>query len=84
MVGLRPGAEWVILGKNGTDVTSAAKLAARAGTGKKLILREAANPKGHAAPHWAYHGAHSWMRGAAGKQHNLALLATPHLPPIYP
>jgi glutamate-1-semialdehyde 2,1-aminomutase len=66
LVGLRPGAEWVILAKNGTDVTSAAKLAARAGTGKKLILREAANPKGFAAPYWAYHGAHSWMRGANG------------------
>lgn len=41
LVGLRPGAEWAILGKNGTDATSAAKLAARAGTGRKIILREA-------------------------------------------
>ena len=66
LVGLRDGAEWAILGKNGTDVTSAAKLAARAGTGRKLVLREAAKPVGHSAPYWAYHGAHSWMRGAAG------------------
>ena len=66
LVGLRDGAEWAILAKNGTDVTSAAKLAARAGTGRKLVLREAATPAGHSAPYWAYHGAHSWMRGAAG------------------
>jgi glutamate-1-semialdehyde 2,1-aminomutase len=66
LVGLRAGTEWAILGKNGTDVTSAAKLAARAGTGRKMVLREAAEPTGHSAPYWAYHGAHSWMRGAAG------------------
>ena len=39
LVSLRPGATWSILGKNGSDVTSTAARAARAGTGKRLILR---------------------------------------------
>lgn len=66
LVGLRPGASWAILAKNGTDATSAAKVAARAATGRRTILREAARPAGHDEPYWAYHGAQQWLRGAAG------------------
>ena len=65
LVGLRPGAQWAILGKNGTDATLAAKTAARAATGRRVILREAAHPAGHGSPYWAYHGAQQWLRGGA-------------------
>ena len=66
LTSLRPGGAWVIMGKNGTDATQAAKVAARAGTGRRTILREAARPPGHDAPYWAYHGAQQWLQGAPG------------------
>ena len=66
VVGLRPGAEWAIFGKNGTDATLSAKIAARAATGRTTILRESSQPAGHGNPHWAYHGAQQWLRGAPG------------------
>eukprot|EP00035_Acanthoeca_spectabilis_P000273 m.72321 g.72321 ORF g.72321 m.72321 type:complete len:469 (+) comp10105_c0_seq1:190-1596(+) len=77
LVSLRPGAEWVILGKNGSDVTTAAARAARAATGRNKLLRAMDNPvKGVAeiAPSaaaalqgWAYHGATSgWLGSKPG------------------
>lgn len=61
LTGLRPGAEWAVFAKNGTDVTSLAKTASRAATGKRGILREQ-----HGAS-FGYHGASpGWLRGAAG------------------
>lgn len=65
-MGLRPGADWAILAKNGTDITSMARTVARAATGHRAILREAAQPSGFAEAHYAYHGAQSWPRGGAG------------------
>eukprot|EP00038_Savillea_parva_P018349 m.23178 g.23178 ORF g.23178 m.23178 type:complete len:479 (+) comp4061_c0_seq1:42-1478(+) len=44
LVTLRPGAEWVILGKNGSDVTTAAARAARAATGRHILLRAIDDP----------------------------------------
>lgn len=65
LTALRPAATWAILGKNGSDVTSAAARAARAGTGKQVILR-AVDGAPHAASK-AYHGATSqWLGGSPG------------------
>jgi glutamate-1-semialdehyde 2,1-aminomutase len=61
LVKQRPGVEWVLLAKNGSDVTTLARVAARAATGRRGILREAAD----GAP--AYHGASpQWLGGRAG------------------
>jgi glutamate-1-semialdehyde 2,1-aminomutase len=45
-----PHAEWVMFCKNGTDATTAAVMAARQATGRKVILRA----------HGAYHGTAPW------------------------
>jgi glutamate-1-semialdehyde 2,1-aminomutase len=64
LVSLRPGAEWAILAKNGTDVTNAARVSARAATGRRRILRAMDSPDG---AHLAYHGASpQWLKGGPG------------------
>lgn len=60
LVALRPHCSWSILAKNGSDVTGLAKTVARAATGRRGILRE------NRGLSWAYHGAGSWARDAAG------------------
>ena len=64
LVSLRPGANWAILGKNGTDVTNAARIAARAATGRSSILRAMDSSDGSSL---AYHGAAAqWLQGSPG------------------
>ena len=64
LVNMRPGATWAILAKNGTDVTTLARVAARACTGKQYILREKGKGK-YGVP--AYHGASpQWLGGRPG------------------
>ena len=72
LVSLRPGADWALMAKNGTDVTSLARTVARASTGKQFILREHSQPSfsssSPSAPvAAAYHGASNvWARGSPG------------------
>jgi glutamate-1-semialdehyde 2,1-aminomutase len=79
LVSLRPGADWALMAKNGTDVTSLARTVARATTGKRFILREHAQPSSSSSSPSsssssssppaaaAYHGASNvWARGSPG------------------
>lgn len=50
MVDLVAGADWVVFGKNGSDVTTYAVTVARGYTGKKKVIMA----------NGAYHGAHFW------------------------
>ncbi len=50
MVNLIEGQDWVVFGKNGSDVTSFATAVARGYTGRNKVI----------AVHGAYHGAHFW------------------------
>jgi len=61
VVTLRPGSTWAMFTKNGSDVTTLARVAARAATGKRGILRE--SREGHPA----YHGSSpQWLGGKPG------------------
>ncbi len=68
LVSLRPAADWVLLAKNGSDVTTAARVVARAATGRRRVLRERARVGGGAGgEYWAYHGSSpGWTRGRPG------------------
>ena len=60
LTSLRPAATWAILGKNGSDVTTAAARAARAGTGRQTILRAV-----DGGAHMAYVTAETCGRGVS-------------------
>lgn len=56
LVSLIPQADWVVFGKNGSDVTTWATQVAREATGRKIIIK---------AKH-AYHGFHAWCHPSVG------------------
>ena len=62
LIALRPGSTWAMFAKNGSDVTTMARVAARAATGGRYVLREAS-----ALGARAYHGAApQWLHGKPG------------------
>jgi len=56
LVSLIPQADWVVYGKNGSDVTTWATQVAREATGRNIIIK---------AKH-AYHGFHAWCQPSVG------------------